>query len=185
MLSRMLRHGVAAAVGVLLIAAGVAVAAAALPQAGKAYDVGRAVAKGASLTLIVSVRNPRQLLAGPANPPIGSQYALATGAVPCRRAKRTATLPRSEVPFALFAFPGATLRRSRGSYRFAVAETTHDVTILGSSAKPVTLRVAVTGVVRNSTTIAGTITPRGGPCTSRPIAYVAKLNPRDRVAPQG
>jgi hypothetical protein len=184
MLLRTLRHAVAVAAGALLVAAGVALAAATLPRAGEAYDVGRSVAKGANLTLITSVRNPRQLLAGPANPPIGSQYALSTGAVPCRRAKRTTTLPKSEVPFALFAFPGATLRLSHGSYRFAVARTAHQVTILGSTAKPITLRVAVTGVVRNATTIAGTITPSGGPCTSRPIPYVAKLNPKDRIAPQ-
>lgn len=181
---RMLRSALAAAICTVLVVAGVALAAAVLPQPGKAYDVGRPVAKGANLTLIVSVHNPRQLLAGPLNPPIGSQYALSTGTVPCRRAKRSSTLPRSETPFALFAFPGATLRLSHGRYRFSVTATAHHVSILGSAAKPITLRVAVTGVVRNATTIAGTITPRGGPCTSRPVPYVAKLNPRDRVAPQ-
>ncbi len=166
---RMLRYGVGA-MAVPLIAAGLALAAAALPQTGKAYDVGRAAAKGANLTLIVSATNPRQLIAGPAQPPLGSQYAVASGAVPCRKAKRASTLSKSAVPFALFTFPGATLRLSHGSYRFSVAGTAHHVTILGSSAEPITLRVAVTGVVRNATTIAGTITPRGGACTSGPIA---------------
>jgi hypothetical protein len=178
---RMLRHAMMAAGAALLIAAGVALAAAALPRTSKVYDVRRPVAKGATLTLIVSPINPRHLIAGPIQPPIASQYALSTGAVPCRTARRRSGLPRSELPFALFSFPGATLRLAHGRYRFAVSETAHDVSALGSTAAPFTLRVRITGVVRSATAIAGTITAHGGPCGGGPYAYVARLNPKLKV----
>jgi len=169
-----------ACVTLVMTTGGVALAspAAPLPLKNKVYNrVTPAGGKQVSLTLIVSRSNARRLVSGPLAPPLGSQYALSAGALPCPRAPRNSGLARNETPFALFGFPGATLRLRDGHYTFSVKRTRTGQEILGSTAKPFKLTVRLTGTVLSSRTITGTISATGGPCTTRkPLTWKLTLN---------
>ena len=112
-----------------------------------------------------------------------SQFALSNGAIQCKRVKRAAGDP--ETPFAIFGFPGATLKLSHGQYGFSKSETQREASPLGAkSPAKFTLKAKVTGVLVNSTTIEGTAKVSGGPCTvAKPIPYVAKVDRTVPVAP--
>jgi hypothetical protein len=171
--------------GVLVLAALtllVAVAQAAAPslQPGKAYSTGK-TKHGVSITFVTSVRTPNRIEEGEAA--AGSQYALSEGSILCPKAKKNTGF--HEVPFALFGFPGTTLHVKNGAYAFSARIRAPKTTPLGSSVKPFTLKVKVTGTVTSPTKITGTISASGGPCkTKKPIPYSAKLDPKLPVAPQ-
>ena len=79
---------------------------------------------------------------------------------------------------------GATLKLSHDKYRFSVSKTVKKGYVTGSPAKPFKLTLKVTGAVTSSTTITGTVSLRGGRCTSkRPIPYTAKLDNKIPVSP--
>jgi hypothetical protein len=174
------------ALGALLITAvtaAVALASASLPHTAKAYDTGRK-AKRVSLTLVISASNPKQILAGPTPPPVGSQFALSVGSIQCPHVTRNPGLPRSSSPFMLIAFPGATLRLSHGSYGFSKSSTVRRQVITGSPTKPFELKLKFTGSVVGATKITGTIAAHGGPCSPKgELAYTATLDPKLPVAP--
>lgn len=80
--------------------------------------------------------------------------------------------------------PGAKLKLSHGSYGFSVSETVRKESVFESSAKLFTLKLEISGTVKSPTTIAGTVSVRGGPCAlKRAIAYTAKLDNKASVAP--
>jgi hypothetical protein len=175
-----------AGVVLLLVTGGVALAAAApLPLKNKVYNrVATLGGKRVGLTLIVSRSRATRLVSGPLSPPIGSQYAVSAGVLPCPKARRNPTLARRETPFALFGFPGATLRLRDGRYQFAVKRTKAGQALLGSPAKPFRLTVKLTGTVINARTIEGTLTARGGPCTTRkPLPWKVTLNSKLKPPP--
>jgi hypothetical protein len=174
----------AGAMVVSLAAAGVAVAAASPLRKGKAYDTAPGTSSRFALTLITSATDGTLLVAGPASPPLGSQYALSTGVVRCPDAPRNPGSPTSEAPFALFGFPGARLSLRHGKLGFAVTRSDPRQQVFGSTVKPFKLTIRIAGTVRSATKIAGTVTATGGPCTiSHPLTWTATLNPQDTVAP--
>lgn len=165
-------------VSILLVS--VAQAAAPSLEPGKAYSTG-GTEHGVSITLVTSVRTPNRIEEGEAA--AGSQYALSEGSILCPKAKKNPGL--KGVPFALFGFPGTTLHLKNGAYGFSTRIRAAKTTPLGSSVKPFTLKVKVTGTVTSATEIAGTISVSGGPCkTKKPVPYSAKLDPKLPVAPQ-
>jgi hypothetical protein len=168
-----------ASVAFVLGTAGAALAAgASLPLRNKVYN--RVTSIGGrqfTLTLIVSRTRATHLVAGPLTPPLGSQYAVSAGALPCPNAPRNPSLAKAESPFALFGFPGATLRREHGHYGFSVKRTDPAQQLLGSPAKPFRLTVKLTGTIVNSRTIEGTVSAVGGRCTTRkPLPWKLTLN---------
>lgn len=174
------RWALVASVALVLVTSGVAVAAAAapLPLRNKVYDrVAPAGGRQVGLTLIVSRSRAQRLVSGPLSPPIGSQYAVSAGALPCPKAPRSPNLATHETPFALFGFPGATLRLRHGHYAFSVKRVHTGQQLLGSAAKAFKLTVKLTGTVVNSRTIVGTLSAVGGPCmTRKPLAWKVTLN---------
>lgn len=149
-------------------------------KGGKAYSTG-GFKHGVSITFVTSVRTPNRIEEGQAA--AGSQFALSEGAVLCPKAKRNPGF--KEVPFAIFGFPGTTLKMKSGAYGFAVKERVPNTTPLGGAVPPFTLKVKVTGTVVTPTKITGTITASGGPCkTKKPAPYTAVLDPKLPVAPQ-
>ena len=87
------------------------------------------------------------------------------------------------MPFALFGFPGATLKLKHGRYGFSVSQKLDRAFVFASTVKPFKLTVKFTGTVTSSKAIAGTLTVHGGPCgVKRPIPYTVKLS-KDPVAP--
>ncbi len=186
MSSRTPRRAVLAAPFAALAVTGIAAAAGAapLPRTGKVYAETGGFGTHNSLVLIVSASNPRSLVAGPAVTPLGSQYAVSIGALLCARATRSTTLAKGEKPFALFSFPGATLKLTDGHYGFSATKTDPRQQLLGSPVKPFTLKLTFTGTVTSATTITGTLAARGGPCTTaRPVAWTAPLDPKEVAAP--
>jgi hypothetical protein len=151
-----------------------------LPKGGVAFSTGRAK-HGVSLTLVTSVRDPKQILEGAAA--LGSQYAMSGGSLLCPKAKKSPGFKGA--PFAIFGFPATELKLSGGRYGFSKTITEPGASVLGSSAKPFTLKVKVSGTVLSPTRIGGTVTASGGPCkTKKPLKYTAKLDPKLPVAPQ-
>lgn len=176
------RQAVIATVATSLLAvplAGVALGAAPLPQTAKAYSTGGSK-HGVSLTLITSASDPKAIEPGEAV--LASQYAQSGGAVLCKKAKKSPGF--HETPFAVFGFPGAELKLVNGKYSFSKTYKTSDASVLGSSAKPFKLKVKIVGTVVSPTSIAGTVKPTGGPCTSKkPLKFTAKLDSKIPVAP--
>ena len=173
----------ATAVAVSLVTAGVAVAASPL-QKGKAYTTAGGVTSRFTLTLITSATDAGRLVAGPVSPPLGSQYALSTGAVRCPNAPRNPGVAKGNTPFALFGFPGARLTLQHGKLGFSVKRVDTQQTVFGSPVKPFKLTIRIAGTVTSATKITGTMTASGGPCTiKRALAWTATLNPQDTVAP--
>ncbi|HTU28077.1 MAG TPA: hypothetical protein VMF07_01765 [Solirubrobacteraceae bacterium] len=180
------RWALVASVVLVLVTGGVALAASApLPLRNKVYNrAATAGSKQLGLTLIVSRTRATRLVAGPLSPPLGSQYALSTGALPCPSATHNPGLAKGETPFALFGFPGATLRLRDGKYQFSVKRTKTGQAILGSPAKPFRLTVRLTGTVINPRTIEGTLSAVGGPCTTRkPLQWKVTLNRKLKPPP--
>ncbi len=162
-----------------LLLAGLAFASAPLPKPAKAYSTGH-IRHGVSLTLVTGPSSGRVIEPGGAA--VGSQFALSGGAVLCKKAKKGPGF--HEVPFAVFGFPGARLKLSHGEYGFSKSFKTPETSVLGSTAKPFTLKVKIKAVVASPNAIKGTVKPRGGPCTSKkPLKFTAKLDPKLPVAP--
>jgi hypothetical protein len=179
---RFCRTGVAAAL-VALVAASVALASSPpLPHPAKGYTTG-ALKKSLSLIYIISA-DAKRIVAGPAHPPLGSQFAISDGSVACPKAKRAPGFSKKLSVIAFFGLPGATFKLSHGKYGFSASRTIGKQTLLGSNAKAFKLELKFTGTVTSPTAITGKLTVRGGPCTRhRPIAYTAKLNNKILVAP--
>ncbi len=155
-------------------------AASPLPKGGAAYSTG-AGKHQVSLTFVTSVRDPKQILEGAAA--LGSQYAMSGGSLQCPKAKKSKG--SHGTPFVPFGFPGAELKPVNGAYGFAKTDKEPMTSALGSSAKPFTLKVKITGSVVTPTKIVGTVKASGGPCkTKKPLKYTAKLDPKLPVAPQ-
>ncbi len=177
MSNRLLKTATIAAGLVAVILVGVALAAP-LPQGGKAYSTA-GPKHGVSLTLVTSVSG-KAIEAGSAA--LGSQFALSGGSVQCRKAKKNHGF--HEVPFALFGFPGTTLKLSHGKYGFSKTVKMSDEFVIGSSAKPFKLKVKIAGTVASPTSIQGTVKAKGGPCTSKKaLKFKAKLDTKIPVAP--
>ena len=157
----------------------IAFAAAQLPKSAKAFSTKPGRKTKLSLTLVTS-SDGRMIEEGAAA--LGSQFALSGGVVRCPKAKKAQGF--HEVPFAPFGFPHTTLKLTNGKYGFSARVVQPGATVIGSTAKPFTLKMKIAGTVVNPTTITGTLSARGGKCTTKkPLAYVAKLNPKDPVAP--
>jgi hypothetical protein len=166
------------AAGALLLAAA-ALAGPALPKTGSAYSTG-GIKHGVSVTLVTSATDPKAIEAGEAA--TASQYALSGGAVLCPKSKKNPGF--HETPFAVFGFPGATLKLSHGAYGFSKTVVQPDTSTLGGTAKPFKLKVKITGSVLSSTKIVGTVKSTGGPCTTKKaLKYTAKLDTKLPVAP--
>lgn len=155
-----------------------AAAAPPLPKTAKAYSTG-GYAHGVSLTLVTSATNPKRIEKGDAA--VGSQFAMSGGAIQCPKAKKGEGF--HEVPFAVFGFPGATLKMIKGAYGFS--KTAKEKTsALGSTGAEFKLKVKIVGRVTNSSSIKGTVKATGGPCTTKtPVSFTAKLNAKLPVAP--
>lgn len=171
---------IAASASVVLacaLAAG-ALAAAPLPKPASAFSTG-GLKHGVSLTLVSSADGKKIEAGGAA---LGSQFALSGGTIQCPKARHSATFHGT--PFALFGFPGVTLKLSHGKYGFSKSFTEHGVVPLGSEGvKPFTLKVKIAATVTGPTAIAGTVKASGGPCKSKkPIVFKAKLDPKLPVA---
>lgn len=167
------------AAAVLLCLVGAATAAAPpLPKTAKAYSTS-GFAHGVSLTLVTSATNPKRVEKGEAA--AGSQFALSGGAVQCPKAKKGDGF--HEVPFAVFGFPGVTLKIVKGSYGFS--KTIREKTsALGSTGAEFKLKVKIVGAVTSPSSIKGTVKVTGGPCTrKKPVSFRAKLDPKLPVAP--
>jgi hypothetical protein len=179
--------GVSLATGIAALAgAGIALGSSApLPKAGSAYVVrGGKLAKTFTLTLVVSHASARRIDAGPAVPPIGSQFALSVGSVKCPRAKRNPGLAKGEAPFGLFSFPGARLKLRHGRYSFSVTAKVAKESLLGSPVAPFKLTVKLTGTVTSTNAIKGRVKVKGGPCTvAKPFGYRAVYDKSEPVSP--
>jgi hypothetical protein len=173
--------GSAIALALLVLAlADLALAASPLPKPGAGYST-NGDKHGVSLVLVTSVRDPKQILEGSAA--VASQYAMSGGAVLCPKAKKSPGYKGA--PFGVFGFPATELKPTGGKYGFSKTITQPKTTLLGSSVKPFTLKVKITGAVLSPTKIAGTVKASGGPCTTKkPLKYTAKLNPKLPIAPQ-
>ncbi len=177
-INRPLGTVIAIAVSFVLAIAPDASAAAPLPRSASVYSTG-GFWHGLSLTLVISPGGRAIEQGGAA---LGGHFALSEGALRCRKAVKNHGF--HEVPFTIFGFPGATLRLSHGHYGFSTAETVSDVTPLGSSVKPFTLKLRFAATVRSPSLIVGRVTAVGGPCSSgRPLRFKATPQPRERVAP--
>jgi hypothetical protein len=179
-----LRRGGIVAVVTAVVGGGVAIAAGIpLPETGKAYQTGP-THNGLTLSLVVSATNAKRLIAGPAQPPLGSQYTLPVGSLTCTKAPRNPSLPKSDHPFLLFSFPGAKLTLGQGGYSFFVTKTVKSATVTGSSAKPFKYKLQITGFVSSAQKIIGSVDAIGGPCATKDaLSYTAKLAPKASVAP--
>ncbi len=181
-MSWLIRRGGLVALGaccVLLGLSALALAAAQLPKPAKAFTTKSGLKGKLSLTLVTST-DGKSIEEGDAA--LGSQFALSGGVIHCPKAKRA---PGShEAPFAIFGFPRTALKLGKGKYGFSAHVVQHEASLLGGTAKPFTLKVQITGTVVNPTTINGTLSAKGGKCTTKkPLAYVAKVNPKIPVAP--
>jgi hypothetical protein len=149
------------------------------PKPAKAFTTKAGRRGKLSLTLVTSA-DGKKIEEGEAA--IGSQFALSGGSVSCPKAKKEKGF--HETPFALFGFPRTTLKPTGGKYGFSARVVQREATVLGSTAKSFTLKVKVAGTVVNPTTIKGTVSAKGGRCTTKkPLPYVAKVNPKVPVAP--
>lgn len=177
---RPLTVGGALVLVVLALLVSVAQAAAPSLKPGKAYSTG-GTEHGVSITFVTSVRTANRIEEGEAA--AGSQYALSEGSILCPKAKRNPGFKGA--PFALFGVPGTKLHLKGGAYGFSTVAREANTTPLGSSVKPFTLKVKITGTVKSASEIIGTISASGGPCkTGKPAPYTAKLDPKLPVAPQ-
>jgi hypothetical protein len=174
----LLTQALVGASGLLLAAA--ALAAAPLPKTASAYSTGAGKHK-VSITLVTGASDPKKIEPGAAA--LGSQFALSGGSLQCPKAKKGPGFHGT--PFAIFGFPGAELKLSHGKYAFSKTAKEANTAPLGSAGvKPFTLKVRITGTVLSPTKIAGTVTAKGGPCTTKlPLKYTAKPNPKLPVAP--
>ncbi len=177
--SRSLVASALAACALALALAAIALAAAPLPKPSKAYTTPTGTHK-VGLTLVTG-SNPKAIEPGAAA--LGSQYALSGGSIQCPKAKKGPGF--HQVPFAIFGFPGAKLKLVHGKYGFAKTIRQRETIPLGSTGvKAFTLKVKIAGTVLSPTKIAGTVTAKGGPCTTKkPLKYTAKLNSKVPVAP--
>lgn len=169
----------AAGACLLLLCAAASAAGPALPKPASAYSTEGNV-HGVSLTLVTSASSGKTIEPGAAA--AGSQFALSGGAVNCTKAKKGPGF--HGVPFAVFGFPKTTLKLSKGKYGFSKTVTQKNTVPLGSTNAPFTLRLKITGTVTSQALITGTISAKGGPCTTKkPVKYKAKLDPQLPVAP--
>jgi hypothetical protein len=167
------------AVALLCLAAAATAAAPPLPKTAMAYSTS-GFADRVSFTLVTSPSNPKRIEKGVAA--AGSQFALSGGAVQCPKAKKNAGF--HEVPFAIFGFPGVTLKLKNGTYAFSKKIRRAGTVPLGSSGTGFVLKVTLTGNVVSPTLIEGTVEASGGVCTmKKPANYKAKLDPQLPVAP--
>lgn len=167
--------------GILALTTAVALAAAPLPHAEKAYTTfaGFPNKSGIGMILIMS-SSPKRIQRG--GELAKAVSVISSGSYKCPNAKKSAG--STKTPTVSFGFPGATLKLSKGAYGFSVKETQPKTTLTGSSEKPFTLKVAITGKVSSSTLITGTIALSGGKCTTKtPIKYSAKLDSAVPVPP--
>jgi hypothetical protein len=167
-----------ASVALLVLATAATAAAPPLPNTAKGYSTG-GFTHGVSLTLVTSATSPKRIEKGVAA--VASQFAMSGGAVQCPKAKKGEGF--HEVPFAVFGFPGATLKLVKGVYGFSktVKEKT---SALGGAGTAFTLKVKVVGTVTSSTSIRGTVKAAGGPCTmKKSVSFTAKLDPKLPIAP--
>jgi len=167
---------------VLAATAGVALAAPPLPKPAKAYQTKNSGlgSKNINLTYVTSASSGKVIEPGEAA--LGSNFAVSQVFLPCPSAPRNRGLKGD--PFVDFAFPGATFKLTHARYAFTKKLTVRKLFILGSPAKPFTLKVTLTATVAGSTTITGTLKATGGRCsTHRALPYTAKLNPKLPVAP--
>jgi hypothetical protein len=169
----------AAGACLLLLCAAASAAGPALPKPASAYSTEGNV-HGVSLTLVTSASSGKTIEPGAAA--AGSQFALSGGAVNCTKAKKGPGF--HGVPFAVFGFPKTALKLSKGKYGFSKTVTQKNTVPLGSTNAPFTLRLKITGTVTSQALITGTISAKGGPCTTKkPVKYKAKLDPQLPVAP--
>lgn len=178
--SRALGSALALAAVAAFALAALALASSSLPKPGAGYST-EGNKHGVSVVLVTSVRDPKQILEGTAA--LASQYAMSGGAVLCPKAKKSPGYKGA--PFAIFGFPATELKLSGGKYGFSKTIRQAGASVLGSSAKPFTLKVKITGAVLSPTKIVGTVKASGGPCkTKKPLKYTAKLDPKLPIAPQ-
>lgn len=169
---------VVACLGLLALAAG-ALAASPLPQRAKAYATD-GNHHGVSVTLVTSASNPKRLEPGEAA--TASQFAFSGGDVHCKKAKKGPGF--HEVSFAVFGFPGATLKLTHGKYGFSKTTKERNTSALGGTGTLFNLKVKIVGTVVSPSSIKGTVKATGGPCTTKkPVAFTAKLDPKIPVAP--
>ena len=145
---------------------GVALAAAPLPEAGKAYSDNVTLGKGKlSIALVIS-SSAKKIASGV--PILGVPHS--GGFLECPKAPHFST----GAPYVEFPFPGAKLKLSGGKYGFTVTETKTNPTFLGSSQKG-KLKVTIKGTVGSSTLITGSVSASGDDCTTGAVSYRAKL----------
>jgi hypothetical protein len=163
-----------AGTGMAIVLAGGALAAAALPHAGKVYDNGTLGKHPATLVLVI---NPSAATKIEAGKPVFSDIASSGGYLKCPGVKRFST-STAEVEFP---FPGATLKLSGGKYAFSVSETKTNPTFLGSTEKG-TLKVKITGTITSATRITGTVSASGDGCTTTaPVGYQLAYDSRAKA----
>jgi hypothetical protein len=177
--SRVLKTAALTAGLIAALLVGLALAAP-LPKGAAAFSTAATRHRAAlSLTLVTNLSG-NSIEGGAAV--LGSQFALSGGSVECPKAKKAQGF--REKPFAIFGFPGAKLKLAHGKYGFSKTINAPHTFVIGSSVKPITLKVAIAGAVARPTSIKGTVKAKGGPCTSkRPLRFNAKLNSKIPVAP--
>ena len=153
---------------------GVALAAAPQLHAASGYDnFHKHKSKTLQIFLVTAANNPKKLNGGPAiyhHGPEGGAGTLRCAKAPLDHGFRYAVVQ--------FGFPGAKLKLKNGSYSFAVKWTARHRAVLGSSEKPVTLQLSLTGKVQSPGSITGEFTARGARCAlKKPLNYTASLDP--------
>ncbi len=166
--------GAIGATAVVSAIAGVALAAAPQLHAASAYDnFHQHKSKTLDIFLVTAANNPSKLNGGPAiyhHGPEGGSGTLRCAKAPLKPSYRFASVQ--------FGFPGAKLKLTNGSYSFSVEWTARRRPVLGSTERPVTLHLSLTGKVQSPSSITGEFSARGGHCTlKKPLRYTASLDP--------
>lgn len=154
-----------AAAAIAALSAAVAMAAAPLPRAGKYYDNSKQTHAKASVFFLIG-GNPDQVVKGA---DIFHGTPGSSVAVDC---------PQGQ---AQTGFGGATLKLSGSHYVFSDSYTSHAKIIEagphGERLVSDTIKIAVTGTVAGQNKISGTVTAKGGGCTTSAIKYTASYDP--------
>lgn len=161
MSAKRVRRTAVVGAGMAIVLAGVAFAAAPLPQKGKLYESSTVGKSKVTLLLLVSPSTPK--LIEPGVPVLGAAHS--GGFIECPNSKSIAEFP----------FPEAPLLLSHGKYGFTVRRAGANPKFLGK-AKKGTLRLVITGTVTSSTTISGTVTNTGSICKTSAVHYTATLH---------
>ena len=159
------RTGIAG-IGMAVVLAGAAFAAAPLPMAGKSYSDGVTLGQGKLSIAFVISSNPKKIAAG--KPVLGVAHS--GGFLECPKTPHFST----GAPYVEFPFPATRLKLSGGKYGFSVSETKTNLTFLGSSEKG-KLKVEIKGTVASPTLITGSLTASGEGCTTGAVSFRAKL----------